>query len=57
MSQVPVGFVGFIGLGNMGSNMAQHLLNRGHRLIVYDVFPEAMAKLTDRGIYEGIKPI
>ncbi|XP_054162660.1 3-hydroxyisobutyrate dehydrogenase, mitochondrial-like [Oppia nitens] len=41
--------VGFIGLGNMGSNMAQNLLNKGHRLVVYDVYPEAMAALADKG--------
>ena len=41
--------VGFIGLGNMGSNMAQNLLSKGHRLIVYDVYPEAMTALADKG--------
>ncbi|CAG2106285.1 unnamed protein product [Medioppia subpectinata] len=41
--------VGFIGLGNMGSNMAQHLINKGHQLVVYDVFPEAMTAMADKG--------
>src|SRR6202035_1971064 len=38
--------VGFIGLGNMGSRMAQRLLNNGYHLEVYDRDPakaEAMA--------------
>ncbi|CAG2172233.1 unnamed protein product [Oppiella nova] len=33
----------------MGSNMAQHLMNKGHQLVVYDVFPEAMTALADKG--------
>ncbi len=41
--------VGFIGLGNMGSNMAHNLLKSGHRLVVYDVYPEAMTALVDKG--------
>ena len=41
--------VGFIGLGNMGQNMANNLLKAGHRLIVYDVYPEAMTALADGG--------
>ena len=41
--------VGFIGLGNMGSNMAQNLLKGGHRLIVYDVYPEAMTSMAEKG--------
>ncbi len=39
--------VGFIGLGNMGSRMAQRLLNHGYHLEVYDRDPakaEAIAK-------------
>ncbi|XP_015909181.1 3-hydroxyisobutyrate dehydrogenase, mitochondrial [Parasteatoda tepidariorum] len=41
--------VGFIGLGNMGQNMARSLLDKGHSLVVYDVFPEAMSQLLDAG--------
>jgi len=29
--------VGFVGLGNMGSNMAHNLLKKGHQLIIYDI--------------------
>lgn len=45
-SQTPVGF---IGLGNMGSHMARNLLNKGHCVVVYDVYPEAMTNLVDSG--------
>lgn len=43
------GTVGFIGLGNMGSHMAQNLLQKGHSVAVFDVVPEAVSVLTDRG--------
>lgn len=46
VSQVPVGF---IGLGNMGSHMARNLLEKGHCVVVYDVYPESMTQLVDRG--------
>ena len=48
--------VGFIGLGNMGSNMANHLLNKGHRLVVYDVYPEAMTAFADKGALVAQNP-
>ncbi len=33
--------VGFIGLGTMGSSMAQNLIEAGHDLVVHDVLPQA----------------
>jgi len=41
--------VGFIGLGTMGAPMARNILNRGHRLIVSDLQPAAVASLTAAG--------
>jgi 3-hydroxyisobutyrate dehydrogenase-like beta-hydroxyacid dehydrogenase len=41
--------VGFIGLGTMGAPMAANILKGGHRLVVSDVEPEAVAKLTAHG--------
>jgi 3-hydroxyisobutyrate dehydrogenase-like beta-hydroxyacid dehydrogenase len=41
--------VGFIGLGEMGGRMAQRLLGRGRRLVVYDTRPEAMERLARLG--------
>ena len=35
--------VGFIGLGTMGAPMARNILNKGHRLVVSDVQPAAVA--------------
>ncbi len=41
--------VAFIGLGNMGGNMAHHVVAAGHHVRVYDVRPEAMAPLVEQG--------
>lgn len=42
--------VAFIGLGNMGRPMAEHLTKAGHRVIGYDPSPEAMQRAADAGI-------
>jgi len=39
--------VGFIGLGNMGGQMARHILDAGHDTTVYDVDPEARKQFAD----------
>ena len=41
--------LGMIGLGRMGANMARRLLRGGHDCVVYDVDPEAVARLARRG--------
>jgi len=43
--------LGFVGLGNMGSNMAANLQRKGHSLIVYDANQNCpgLQKLTDLG--------
>src|SRR3546814_17319310 len=41
--------VGLLGLGNMGAAIADRLLDAGTELIVYDLDPLAMARLTQRG--------
>lgn len=41
--------LGFVGLGRMGSRMAARLAGAGHDLVVYDLDPAAMARLTERG--------
>lgn len=53
VSQVPLGFVG---LGNMGKNMARNLLSKGHRLVVYDVYPEAMEAMAKQGAITAQSP-
>ena len=41
--------IGFIGLGHMGSGMAQNLLRAGHELSVYNRTPAKAQALTSRG--------
>jgi 3-hydroxyisobutyrate dehydrogenase-like beta-hydroxyacid dehydrogenase len=41
--------VGWIGLGNMGTAMAERLLDAGYRLVVYNRTPEKAEPLRDRG--------
>ena len=40
--------IGFIGIGNMGLPMADHLLGAGEELVVHDARPEALKPLTDK---------
>ncbi len=40
--------IGFIGIGNMGSPMAAHLVEAGFDVTVYDVKPEAVAIFVER---------
>ena len=48
--------VGFIGLGTMGAPMARNILEKGHRLIVYDVHPPSVARLTAAGAATAATP-
>ncbi|HXS34512.1 MAG TPA: decarboxylating 6-phosphogluconate dehydrogenase, partial [Solirubrobacterales bacterium] len=41
--------LGMVGLGRMGANMARRLMRDGHRLVVYDVNPDAVAELAGEG--------
>jgi 6-phosphogluconate dehydrogenase len=41
--------LGMIGLGRMGSNMAQRLLEAGHRVVVYDPVESAVAAVAGQG--------
>jgi len=43
------GKVGFIGLGNMGGPMAMNLVKAGFALVVHDIDPAKVARLTARG--------
>jgi 3-hydroxyisobutyrate dehydrogenase-like beta-hydroxyacid dehydrogenase len=44
-----LGFVGFIGTGNMGAPMASRLLDAGYRLVVFDARAGASTALAARG--------
>ncbi|MBI2323153.1 MAG: NAD(P)-dependent oxidoreductase [Chloroflexi bacterium] len=50
------GPVGFVGLGNIGSPMARHVLGGGYPLVVYDLRPEAVARLAAAGAEAADSP-
>jgi 6-phosphogluconate dehydrogenase len=41
--------IGMIGLGRMGANMVQRLMNDGHECVVFDINPGAVANLAAQG--------
>jgi 6-phosphogluconate dehydrogenase len=41
--------IGIVGLGRMGANMARRLIRAGHRCVVHDVSPDAIAALAGEG--------
>jgi len=45
--------IGFIGLGIMGTPMSTHLLNAGHKLVIYDIVSEAMVPAIELGAGAG----
>lgn len=48
--------IGFIGLGNMGQQMARRLIEAGHKLIVYDTRNDAVAPLVALGAQLASSP-
>jgi 6-phosphogluconate dehydrogenase len=41
--------LGIVGLGRMGANMARRLMRDGHKIVAYDVDPDAIATLVEEG--------
>ncbi|MEE8330039.1 MAG: NAD(P)-binding domain-containing protein, partial [Thermodesulfovibrionia bacterium] len=41
--------IGFIGLGKMGGNMVQRLLNDGHEVVAYARTAETVKKIEEKG--------
>jgi 6-phosphogluconate dehydrogenase len=41
--------LGIVGLGRMGANMARRLMGDGHRIVAYDVNPDAVSPLAGEG--------
>src|SRR3954471_24393636 len=41
--------LGMVGLGRMGANMTRRLMRDGHRLVVFDVNPDAVSELAGGG--------
>lgn len=48
--------VGFIGLGMMGRNAALNVARKGFEMVVYDIRPEAMQPLIDKGAAPAKNP-
>lgn len=48
--------IAFIGLGQMGSPMAANLIKKGHKLKVYDINTEAVAKICSLGAKAALSP-
>jgi len=42
--------IGMIGLGKMGANMAERLARHGHRVVGFDLDPDAVAGMARRGV-------
>jgi 6-phosphogluconate dehydrogenase len=41
--------LGIVGLGRMGANMARRLMRDGHRIVAFDVNPDAVSELAGEG--------
>ncbi len=41
--------IGMVGLGRMGANMVQRLMRGGHQCVVYDLSPENVNRLAEKG--------
>lgn len=48
--------IAFIGLGQMGAPMASNLLKQGHQLSVFDVNPDAVQRLVEKGAQPARSP-
>ncbi|KAL1560517.1 3-hydroxyisobutyrate dehydrogenase [Salvia divinorum] len=58
-SSVPSQFerVGFIGLGNMGSRMADNLFKAGYSVVVHDINHDVMKAFSDKGFLTKNSPL
>ena len=41
--------LGMVGLGRMGANLVRRASSQGHRFVVHDIDPAAVAQLVDEG--------
>ena len=46
--------IGFIGLGKMGANMVERLLQHGHQVVVYDINRDAIREAAQKGAEEAL---
>ncbi len=49
--------IGFIGLGNVGAKLAGSLLRNGHDLVVHDLDPVLVGRVTAQGARDGGSPV
>jgi 3-hydroxyisobutyrate dehydrogenase len=47
---------GFVGLGQMGCSMASNLINKGNKIVAYDVNPQAVEALVAKGAQSASSP-
>lgn len=52
-STAPPTEIGFVGVGNMGSLMAKHLIDKGHKVTVFDLNKSAVKELVKNGAKEA----
>ncbi len=48
--------VGFVGLGNMGAPMANNLISKGHKLVVFDLVKPAVDAAVAAGAIKADSP-
>jgi 6-phosphogluconate dehydrogenase len=48
--------IGMVGLGRMGANMTERLLRAGHRVVAYDLDPDAVARVAEVGAIGAASP-
>ncbi len=48
--------VGFVGIGNIGEPVCRQLLDEGYELMIYDAYPEALARLEDTPAQPAASP-
>ncbi len=46
--------IGFVGLGKMGGGLAQNLLHKGHKVIVYDLRSDVVQSFVERGAIAAV---
>ncbi|KAH7435039.1 hypothetical protein KP509_06G046400 [Ceratopteris richardii] len=50
-------WIGFIGLGNMGSHMANNLIKAGYRLVVHDINDATVQMFSEKGAIAAKSPL
>jgi len=51
-----VEYIGFIGVGMMGTPMTKRLINAGYKVVAFDTNPEAMERAKENGTQTVASP-